>query len=252
MNVSLDGQTALITGASSGIGRGVALAMAAAGANVAVNYPTAEQQAQAQAVCDEIGTLGGRSAAFEADVSDEAAVGRLVDEVTAELGAIDILVNNAGIANAAPVHKMSVDQWDQLIAIHLRGVFLATRSVLPGMYERGRGRIISTASQLAYKGAAGFAHYTAAKGGIIGFTRSLALELADSGITANCVAPGATDTPMLADVPPDILEQVRQAIPVKRIAAVSDIVPSYVFLASDAGRHYQGQCLSPNGGDVFL
>lgn len=252
MSFSLTDQTALITGASSGIGRGIALAMASAGAAVAVNYPAPAQQADAQAVCDEIDALGGRARAFEGDVSDEAAVAGMVDEVSAELGAIDILVNNAGIANAAPVHKMPTEQWDQLIAIHLRGVFLVTRKVLPGMYERGRGRIISTASQLAYKGAAGFAHYTAAKGAIIGFTRSLALELADSGITANCVAPGATNTPMLADVPPAIMEQVRQAIPVKRIAEVDDITPSYVFLASEAGRHYQGQCLSPNGGDTFL
>ena len=111
---------------------------------------------------------------------------------------------------------------------------------------------LNTASQLFYKGAPGFAHYTAAKGAIIGFTRSLALELADSGITANCVAPGATNTPILADVAQDTLEAIRQAIPLGRLAEVDDIVPSYVFLASRSGRHYQGQCISPNGGDVFL
>ena len=127
-----------------------------------------------------------------------------------------------------------------------------TRSVLPQMYARGYGRIINTASQLAYKGAAGFSAYTAAKGGILSFTRSLALELGARDITVNCVAPGATHTPMLADVPSETLEAIRASIPLGRLAEVGDIAPSYVFLASDDGRHYQGQCISPNGGDVFL
>ena len=105
---------------------------------------------------------------------------------------------------------------------------------------------------LAYKGAAGFAHYTAAKGAIIAFTRSVALELGDSGVTINSVAPGATRTPILADVPAARMEEIRRAIPIGRLAEVDDIVPSYVFLASEEGRHYQGQCISPNGGDVFL
>lgn len=248
----LTDRTALVTGASSGIGAGVAGAMAAQGAAVAINYPTPEQAPAAREVCDRIKAAGGKAIAIEADVSDEEAVERLVTVANDALGAINVLVNNAGIANASPVHEMAVSQWDELLAVHVRGVFLVTRRVLPGMYAAGAGRIINTASQLAYKGAAGFAHYTAAKGAIISFTRSLALELADSGITANCVAPGATATPMLADVPAEILEQIRLAIPKGRIAEVADIVPSYVFLASAAGSHYQGQCLSPNGGDVFL
>jgi 3-oxoacyl-[acyl-carrier protein] reductase len=139
-----------------------------------------------------------------------------------------------------------------VIAVHLRGTFLVTRALLPQMLARGAGRIINTASQLAYKGAPGFAHYTAAKGAIISFTRTLALELGSSGVTANCVAPGATHTPMLADVPDALLEAIRQSIPLGQLAEVDDIVPSYVFLASEDGRHYQGQCISPNGGDVFL
>lgn len=252
VDLELAGQVALVTGASSGIGAGVAAALAAHGAAVAVNYPDATQADNAGEVCQRIVASGGQAVAIEADVSNEAAVERLVAQSSDRLGPVSVLVNNAGIANASPVHEMTVDQWDELIAVHLRGVFLVTRAVLPGMYAEGAGRIISTASQLAYKGAAGFAHYTAAKGAIISFTRSLALELADSGITANCVAPGATATPMLADVPADVLEQIRQAIPSGRIAEVADIVPSYVLLASSAGRHYQGQCLSPNGGDVFL
>ncbi|MEM9532941.1 MAG: SDR family NAD(P)-dependent oxidoreductase [Pseudomonadota bacterium] len=250
--MKLNQQVALVTGASSGIGAAVARALAAEGAAVAVNYPREHDEAPAQAVADEIRTQGGTAELARFDVTDEAQVKDGVAAVAGTLGPVDILVNNAGIANAAPVHRMRVEQWDQLLAVHVRGVFLTTRAVLPAMYERGSGRIINTASQLAYSGAPGFAHYTAAKGAIISFTRSLALELGSSGVTANCVAPGATETPMLADVPEDVLEGIRQAIPVQRIATVDDIAPSYVFLASPEARHYQGQCLSPNGGDVFL
>ena len=120
------------------------------------------------------------------------------------------------------------------------------------MYKRNRGRIINTASQLAYKGAPGFAHYTAAKGAIISFTRSLALEIGERDITANCVAPGATLTPILKDVPNDMLEEIRKAIPRGKIADVDEIVGTYLFLACDSTTHFRGQCLSPNGGDVFL
>jgi 3-oxoacyl-[acyl-carrier protein] reductase len=167
-------------------------------------------------------------------------------------GRIDILVNNAGIAVAGAAHEMPVDLWDRVIAVHLRGTFLVTRAVLPHMYASGYGRIINTASQLAYKGAPGFSAYTAAKGGILSFTRSVALEIGARDITINCIAPGATRTPILDDVPPTLLEEIRRSIPLGRIAEVADIAPSFVFLAGDGARHYQGQCLSPNGGDVFL
>lgn len=250
--MKLADRVAIVTGSSSGIGRGVALALAAEGAAVVVNHPTGAERADAERVREMIAEAGGRALVVGADVGEEDAAGRLVDTAIEAFGTVDVLVNNAGIADAAPVHEMPVAQWDRLLAVHLRGVFLVTRAVLPTMYARGSGRIISTASQLAYKGAAGFAHYTAAKGAIIGFTRSLALELGDSGITANCVAPGATRTRMLADVPEEALEAIRQAIPLGRLAEVEDIVPSYVFLAGEDGRHYQGQCISPNGGDVFL
>ncbi len=250
--MTLSKRIALVTGSSSGIGRGVALAFAAAGAEVVVNYPTAAEAAAAAAVVDEITALGRRAVAVCADVSDEAAVRALVAAAMAAFGRIDILVNNAGIAAAGAVHELDVAVWDRVIAVHLRGTFLMTRAVLPQMYARGQGRIINTVSQLAYKGAPGFAAYTAAKGGILSFTRSTALEIGARDITINCVAPGATNTPILADVPAAILEQIRQAIPLGRFAEVADIAPTYVFLATEGARHYQGQCLSPNGGDVFL
>jgi 3-oxoacyl-[acyl-carrier protein] reductase len=245
-------RVALITGSSSGIGRGVALAMAAAGADVVINHPTTGESGAALQVAEEVRRLGRRALVLQADVSDAQAVESMVASTLSAFGKIDILVNNAGIAIAGAAHEMPVDLWDRVIAVHLRGTFLVTRAVLPHMYARSHGRIINTASQLAYKGAPGFAAYTAAKGGILSFTRTVALEIGARDITINCVAPGATRTPILDDVPPALLEEIRKAIPLGRIADVDDIAPSYVFLASDAGRHYQGQCLSPNGGDVFL
>ena len=252
MNKKLTGRCALITGSSSGIGAAVARAFADQGADVVINYPSPSEQRAAEGLVEELKASGRHAVAICADVADDTEVRHLVRSAVDALGRVDILVNNAGIAAAAPVHDHEVAIWDRVLAVHLRGTFLMTRAVLPQMYERGYGRIINTASQLAYKGAAGFAAYTAAKGGILSFTRSLALELGARDITVNCVAPGATRTPMLADVPPDTLEAIRASIPLGRLADVSDIAPSYVFLASDDGRHYQGQCISPNGGDVFL
>jgi 3-oxoacyl-[acyl-carrier protein] reductase len=250
--MKLEGRIALITGSSSGIGRAVALAMASEGADVIVNHPSAQEAAEAAEVAHAVRALGRRALVLEGDVANDSAVTAMVDHALAALGRIDILVNNAGIAAAAPVHELEVAVWDRVLAVHLRGTFLMTRAVLPQMYARGYGRIINTASQLAYKGAPGFSAYTAAKGAILSFTRSVALEIGARDITINCVAPGATRTPILDDVPAGVLEEIRKAIPLGRIAEVEDIAPSFVFLASDAGRHYQGQCISPNGGDVFL
>ncbi len=248
----LAGKTALVTGASSGIGRGVAIAFASHGARVAVNYPDAGQQAAADEVCEVIRAAGGQAVAVMADVSQEDQVASMVAKVAEAFGDVDILVNNAGIAHTAPLEEIPVATWDHVLAVHLRGNFLCTRAILPAMYKNGYGRIINTASQLAYKGAPGLTHYTAAKGAIISLTRSLALEAGARNVNVNCVAPGATRTPILDAVPDDLMEQIRLAIPVGRMAEVADIVPTFVLLASEDGRHYQGQCLSPNGGDVFL
>jgi len=248
----LGSKVAVVTGSSSGIGRGVALAFAREGADVVVNYPGGAQEPAAAEVVAGIAETGRIGIAVEAEVSTEAGAQALVEAAHERFGRIDILVNNAGVAHSAAVEDIPVAEWDRLIAVHLRSVFLVTRLVLPGMYALDYGRIVNTASQLAYKGAPGFAHYTAAKGAILSFTRSLALEIGQRNVNVNCVAPGATHTPMLADVPAEILEAIRQSIPKGRIAEVEDIVPAYLFLASDEARHFQGQCLSPNGGDVFL
>ena len=250
MEVSLSGKTALVTGASSGIGAAVATALAANGATVWVNHPDEATAESAEAVVTSISEAGGAAQTIQADVSSESDV--LAMFSTLGSGPLDILVNNAGIAHSSPVETLEVEDFDRLMGVHLRGTFLCTRSALKIMYAQNSGRIINTASQLAYIGAPGFSHYTAAKGAILSFTRSLALEIGDRPITANCVAPGATMTPILADVPDDILEGIRQNIPAGRIAEVEDIVGAYLFLASDAAGHFRGQCLSPNGGDAFL
>jgi 3-oxoacyl-[acyl-carrier protein] reductase len=189
---------------------------------------------------------------MRADVSNADETDAMVDQFLSEFGHIDILVNNAGIGITAMVDEMSVEMWDEMIAVNLRSVFLMTRKVLPHMYAQGHGKIINTASQLAYKGAPGLTHYTASKAAIVSFTRSLSLEIGERGINVNCVAPGATTTPILDGMDPDILEAIRQTIPRGRFAVVDEIAPTYVFLASSAGDHFVGQCLSPNGGDVFL
>ncbi|KPF80623.1 SDR family NAD(P)-dependent oxidoreductase [Novosphingobium sp. AAP93] len=247
------GRTALITGSSSGIGAGVALAFTRAGAAfVIINYPHEAEAVAAEAVAEEVRSLGAKALAVQADVSDEGQVTALVAAALEAAGRIDILVNNAGIGHGDTVEDLPIATWDRVIGIHLRGTFLMTHAVLPGMYAAGFGRIINTASQLAYKGAPGLSAYTAAKGGIISFTRSLALEIGSRDVRVNCVAPGATRTPILDAVPADVLEAIRAGIPIGHLADVADIVPSYVFLASEAGRHFQGQVLSPNGGDHFL
>ena len=250
--VDLSGKRALVTGASSGIGAAVAKAFAAQGAEVWLNYPGAEGDTAVSEVLEDIAQAGGSARAVCANVAEESEVVAMFEKLESASKRLDILVNNAGIAHSSPIESMQVEDFDRVLAVHLRGTFLCTRAALRLMYPQNSGRIINTASQLAYIGAPGFSHYTAAKGAILSFTRSLALEIGDRPITANCVAPGATMTPILRDVPADILESIRQNIPAGRIAEVEDIVGAYLFLASDAAGHFRGQCLSPNGGDAFL
>jgi len=248
----LKDKIALVTGSSSGIGRAVAIAFAAERADVIINYPDDTEAANANQVKAEVERFGGRALTVRADVSVEAEARMLVELSLQRFGRLDVLVNNAGIATAARIEEMPVSMWDQMLAINLRSVFLCTHFVLPIMYKQNYGKIISTASQLAYKGAAGIAHYCAAKAAIIAFTRSLAHEIGTRDINANCVAPGATETRLLASVGSETIETIKAAIPKGRLATVDDIAPAYVFLASDESRHFVGQCLSPNGGDVML
>lgn len=249
----LDGKVALVTGASRGIGREIALAFAREGADVACNYRKSRDEAES--LVGEIEAMGRRGLAVTADVANAAEVERMVATTTDHFGRIDILVNNAGFATLDRVDTMSIEDWDAIIDTHLRGTFLTTRLVLPGMLARKSGRIINISSQLAYKGREGWAHYCAAKAGVIAFTRVLAHEVSRSGVLANCIAPGPIATEIVPRTgPPDPEAEARFAdsLPIGRIGTVDEVAPTAVFLASDDSTYYVGQTLGPNGGDVML
>lgn len=165
---------------------------------------------------------------------------------------VDILVNNAGFVTLAPVEAMEVALWDEMIATHLRGTFLMTRFVLPGMLARGDGRIINVSSQIGQIGRERFAHYAAAKAGIIGFTKSLAREVAARGVLVNCIAPGPIATGIVPEAPGEATRDYISPLPIPRVGQVDEVAPTAVFLASNAATYYCGQTLCPHGGDVML
>ena len=248
--MSLSGKNALVTGASRGIGRGIAEGLAEAGASIGVNHPPSDYEAEAAAATvDAIKLAGGTAVPISGDVSDESSVRAMVNKFEAEFGTPDVLVNNAGILTKSPLAEMSVEQWDELLSVNLRSVFLTTRFALPAMQERGSGRIINIASQLGFKGASELVHYSAAKGGIIAFTRALAREVAPE-LTVNTIAPGPVDTDMTTGMG-DEDRRSMDYIPLARRGQVEDIVPTAVMLAGSGGDYYTGQTLSPDGGDAM-
>jgi NAD(P)-dependent dehydrogenase (short-subunit alcohol dehydrogenase family) len=242
--VRLAGKVALVTGAAGGIGAATALRFAREGALVAVNDVGA---ADAARTAGEIQSAGGKALAVAGDVTRRADVVRVVDEVTRTFGRVDVLVNNAGINRDAMAAKMTEEQWDAVLAVNLKGTFLCAQAVLPGMRERGWGRVINTSSVGAL-GNIGQANYAASKAGVIGLTRTLALEYARHGVTVNCIAPGAVMTRMLAGVPDPIREKIVAQIPAGRIAQPEEIAGVHVFLASDESAFITGQVLFVDGG----
>ena len=244
--LSLQGRTALVTGAATGIGRATALMFAQAGARVVVNH--LGQTEAAQAVVQAIHTAGGEAFAINADVSRATDVQRLV----AEAGDLHILVNNAGIIQEKPFLDTTEADWDRLLDVDLKSVFLTSRAVLPGMVARGSGVIVNLASDLGILGRELYAPYCAAKAGVIGLTRSLAREFAPHGIRVNAIAPGPVNTAMvsLENMSPEWLEK-ELAIPQHRVAEPEEIAATALFLASDLSRFYCGQVLGPNGGSVM-
>jgi 3-oxoacyl-[acyl-carrier protein] reductase len=245
----LSGKTALVTGAARGIGHAIALAYAREGADIAVLDLKKEN---AEKTAAEISALGVRGIAFGADVGSESEVIFAFNQVLSLFGHIDILVNNAGIDTTSLVVDMSTDMWDEMMRINLRSIFLCSRQVLPSMLERKYGRIINISSQLAHKGAPQMAHYAAAKAGVIGFTRSLAYEVAMSGITVNAICPGPVETELFRGLPEAWRKRKLAELPIGRAATVNEIAPVAVLLASDEGSYFVGATLNPNGGDYMI
>src|SRR3990172_3829530 len=245
----LDGKRALVTGGNTGIGRAICLAMAAEGADVAVNYIAKEEMSSD--LVRGIQAKGRRAVALKADVSEEGEVKGLVDGALRALGPIDILVNNAGVQQPRPFLEMTAADWDRMMAVHMRGTFLMCRYVAPHMVARKSGRIINMASQFAYNGREHYAHYSAAKGGILVFTRIVAKELGPHGITVNAVAPGYIDTGF-DPLPEETKRRMAEALPLRRLGRPDDVAPMFVFLASDDAGYLTGQTLSPCGGEIMF
>ena len=244
----LAGRTALITGGNTGIGRAVALAYAAEGADVAVMYVAREDDAKS--LVAEIEALGRRAMAVRADVTLETEVDAAFAKVIAGFGHLDVLVNNAGIQRPQPITEMSVADWDRMMGVHLRGQFLCSRAAARHMQARKRGWIINLCSQLGYIGRENYTAYSAAKGGVIAFTRALAKEMAPYGVLVNGVSPGLVDTGF-DPLPEDVKAAHAASLPLKRLGTPEDMTPAFVFLASDEARYYCGQLLHPNGGEIM-
>lgn len=250
MSGVLDGRTALVTGAGSGIGAAIAEAYAREGA--AVCLVDRRPDAALREVAQRCETLGGRVLTVQGDVSVEADVAKFFKTAESVLGDVDVLVNNAGILTECRVRDMPVALFDEMIAVDLRSVFLCCRAALPSMQRNGFGRIINIASQLGQKGGVGLAHYSAAKAGVIGFTRALAREAGPDGITVNCIAPGPIHTPLAQDLSAEWIDTLTAGLPLGRFGAPGEVAPTAVLLASDPGGNlYTGQTLGPNSGDVM-
>lgn len=240
----LAGRVALITGAGSGIGEATARRFASEGAIVVVNDVDVER---ARRVVSEIQKDGGSALAVAADVTKREHVETMVTRAVTEFKRLDILINNAGINRDAVSHKMSEEQWDQVLAVNLKGTFLCAQAALTRMRERNWGRVINTAS-IGALGNVGQANYSASKAGVIGLTRTLALEYAKHGITINCIAPGAVMTPMLQGVPDQVKEKITARIPMGRIADPAEIAGIHAFLASEEAGYITGQVIFVDGG----
>ncbi len=244
---TLDGQIALVTGASRGIGRAVALALAEAGAEVVVNYSSSPDAADA--VVSEIQESGGQAYALQANVADEEAVNGLIKTVIERSGKIDILVNNAGITRDGLLMRMKTEDWQAVINLNLSGVFLCTRAVTRPMLKQKSGRIINITSVVGLMGNAGQSNYAAAKAGVVGFTKSTAKEMASRGITVNAVAPGFIATDMTKDLE---AEGILAAIPLGRFGTPEQVAGAVRFLAADpASAYITGQVLQVDGGMVM-
>lgn len=244
-------RTALVTGASRGIGAAIARALGADGHNVIINYLAEDGRdnaADAAQVADDIRQTGSEALCVSADVTDRGAVADMIQSVGDVFGSVDILVNNAGITRDRTMRKLPPEDWDRVIEVNLTGAFNCARAVLNDMIEHGWGRIISISSVVALAGNFGQANYAASKAGLLGMTRSLAREVARKGITVNAVAPGFIDTEMTQAIPEDVADTIIESIPMGRMGRPGDVADAVSFLASDRAAYISGHTLSVNGG----
>ncbi|WP_223700265.1 3-oxoacyl-[acyl-carrier-protein] reductase [Sutcliffiella deserti] len=245
----LKGKTAVITGASRGIGRAIALELAEQGANIVVNYSGSE--AKAHEVVEAIKGIGGDAIAFQANVANMDEVQALIKESITRFGTIDILVNNAGITRDNLLMRMKEEEWDDVININLKGVFNATKAVTRQMMKQRSGRIINIASIVGVSGNPGQANYVAAKAGVIGLTKTTARELATRHITANAIAPGFITTDMTEKLSEEVKTEMLKQIPLARFGEAKDIASVVSFLASDKSSYITGQTIHVDGGMVM-
>jgi 2-hydroxycyclohexanecarboxyl-CoA dehydrogenase len=245
--MSLAGRVAVVTGGGSGIGRAIALRLARDGADVALFDV---DQAAAETVAGEIRAAGRRALPLRVDVSRMAEVTAASAQVRETLGRVHILVNNAGIASFVPLLRMSEEEWDRMIAVHLKGTFNCTRTIVQDMVDGGWGRVVCISSVGGLRGGPSLTHYAAAKAGMIGFTKAVAIEMGPLGVTVNAIAPGLIDTPLLArsGMPQAILDFARDQAPVRRLGTPDDIAAACAYLVSEEASFTTGQVLSPNGG----
>jgi len=245
----LKGKTAIVTGASRGIGAEIAKYLAKEGARVAVNY--SGSQSKAEEVVKEIEASGGEAFAIQASVSDSDSVSTMVSATLERFGSIDILVNNAGITRDNLIMRMKENEWDDVIDTNLKGVFLCTKAVTRQMMKQRAGRIVNIASIVGVSGNAGQANYVAAKAGVIGLTKTTAKELASRNINVNAIAPGFITTEMTAELPEEVTSQMMTQIPLAKLGNPEDVAKAVVFLASDDSNYITGQTLHVDGGMVM-
>lgn len=242
----LKGKVALITGASRGIGRAMAQKFAQEGATVAFTYLSSVEKGQA--LEEELRTFGGQAKGYRSDASDHKAAEELVNQVVADFGKLDVLINNAGITKDGLLMRMSEEQWDAVINVNLKSVFNLTKAAIKPMMKAKAGSIINLTSVVGIRGNAGQANYAASKAGIIGFTKSVALELGSRNIRSNAIAPGFIETEMTGEINEKALEEWKQQIPMKRGGQPDEVADCAVFLASDLSRYITGQVLQVDGG----
>jgi 2-hydroxycyclohexanecarboxyl-CoA dehydrogenase len=244
-------RVALVTGGARGIGAAIVSALAAGGHAVAIGDL---REAEAEALAEETRAGGGRAVAVALDVTDAASVRAAVEATGSELGPPDVLVNNAGWDQLRPFLETDEEFWDRILEINLKGCLRVTQAVLPAMIERGSGRVISLGSDAGRVGSSNESVYAAAKAGVIGFTKTLAREVARTGVTANVVCPGPTETPLLAEItgegaePEKLIAAMTRAVPMKRLGKPSEVAAAVAFLASEEAGYITGQTLSVSGG----